>query len=258
MAIAFVGDIHGQMNLQDYFDLENKISRLFEEPQDLDVDLAKLNEFSRELISTARENRYVVHSAYGKNPRVFVFGYYHVSGFPDQYTELARIFESHMRSPDILLLEGEDPCGVDYDDKGITNPLILKLKEVFKKRDIRTLFNDNTDLKNRAKLSTSVLEKFKNENPGYVNEPGFLELASEYVAAWRNRDNHFCENKLTGIVPFIDGTTKNYKPPSQDANFFQAFGAAHVYADIVGQCLRSNDVAHMMFVPKERFDAGNG
>lgn len=226
--------------------------RLTSEPKEPQIDVDSLDAFSNQLLEIARENGYILHSYYGRKPRVVLLGFSHRGNKINQESELATILLSSLSYGDIINHEGRGPIEVAYEGYH-RNDLIGKLKEFLSANDIRVIFNDNNMLLGEFMMASNRLKIAKEEHGKNMNNPCYVEAINNYMQALQNRDYNFCLHESCGIVPLIKGDANNYKQLPPDSRIFQLTGILHVHSGNMHKCLEDANISYIALIPNKKF-----
>lgn len=189
-------------------------------------------------ISKILSNDYSFHSGYGKDPRVYIFGYKHKGNQNKQEDQLYEILTNIMKPKDILLTEGNGQFILDLKRYNKDN-FFGRLKDFLIKNEIDLIFNDDRHL-----IADSTVV---NSNIKSTGEEKYYE---EFLDIVKKRDYNFCHHKSCGIIPIVKGTTKLYRQLSPENKVVQIFGEGHIYAGNISEELQKARVSYMMFEPK--------
>jgi len=237
--------------VQRYLENEkNFISFKAGNPSNYLENLPKLDDFSEKVITLAQENGYVLHSKYGDNPRVFIFGMTHTDGWIDQEEHLEKLLPKIMNPDDLLMHEGRGPVEASYPNYH-KEDLIGKLKRYFIDNDIRTIFNDDKMKIGEFMVASNRLKLAKEKHNNDYSNPIVEEAVEVYIKSFDNRDLNFCQHETAGIIPLIKGNSKNYKELNCSNKIFQVIGLLHIYNRVIQDCLEAEDVPYLVFVPSK-------
>ncbi|MFC1697940.1 hypothetical protein ACFL1H_06380 [Nanoarchaeota archaeon] len=195
-----------------------------------------------DIIAYSESQNYDIHSKFGDNPRLFIYGYTHPNQKMVQEDELFNILSKFAQSGDMLAMEGKGPSEVAYDGY-FRDDLIGKLKQIFINKGVRTIHNDNKEIIVQFMLLSNKYKIAKEKN-----DPNLEKIKSEYDQIQIKRDDNFCLHESTGIVHLINGTANIWKPLEND--LYQLLGAGHLMDGQIYNQLKNNNISYISFLPK--------
>ena len=83
-------------------------------------------------------------------------------------------------------------------------------------------------------------------------DPLYHQAVQDFMDTFQMRDENFCYHKATGIIPLINGTTRNYKKLEEQAKIFQLLGVLHIHSGNITDSLENERINYISLIPKER------
>jgi hypothetical protein len=237
-------------SIQRYLDLQDNYQKFKERKQNPHFSFpTKSSDLSQTILSSAEDNGYSAIELYGDKPKVIVIGFTHKTKKIDQEDQIENILRDTLSSGDIILCEGRGPSEMSYPHYHIDD-LFGKLKDYLSSQGIRTLNNDEKMKVANFIVAANHLKRLKDEFGNDYENAAVKEAVADYMKSLDERDINFCDHCATGIIPLIEGTTKNYKKMNPDAKIFQMVGMLHIYNGIVQEKLKEAQIPYIVLAPK--------
>lgn len=218
-----------------------------EKPKEIQVNGADLDPYALNLVDKAKKNEYLVHSFYGVNPRVFIWGIDYSLSNHDQEERLADIFGAAMKTGDVLLYEGNDPSELDMFTKNYGG-LVGRLQPFFVENGIRVLNNDDIRLRNKEYLNDRNRIALR-KSPDFKVDEEYLDSIRELFDLSRKKAGIICHNPFSGIVPIHERENVGSGTFREDAMIHQVLNLFDLQAGYVPDSLLDSGVPYLTFVP---------
>ena len=206
--------------------------------------------FSHKLADTSRNQGYQVFSSYGSSPKVIMIGFTHTKGNEiDQDSSLDAILKENLSEGDMILLEGKGPSEVVYEFYRKSD-FIKNMREILAKNNIRTIFNDDNSKVGDFITASKALRKIEASQQDNLRNNNYLAAIENYMQSLDERDINFCNSEDSGIIPFIEGTTENYRKLGDQNKIFQLVGALHLFNGVIQKTLEEAEIPYIVLVPE--------
>lgn len=171
----------------------------------LSADGIKLDDYARKVLDTARSNRYVLDSCYGKNPRVFIWDYTHPeeSYNVNQADELANILKGCTREGDAVLFDGY-PAGEVNTIAVACNSLAQKIYSYLRPRKVKLACNDDRKMLQRSNENRAKRVALNRMHGFDFESPQNLVLIQELMEIIEERYASVCFDENFGIIPLYE------------------------------------------------------
>ena len=100
-------------------------------------------------------------------------------------------------------------------------------------------------------MAANKLKQLKEELDTDYENPLVKKAVTDYMHTFDERDINFCDHDTAGIIPLVEGTTRNYKKMNPDAKIYQMVGMLHVLNGVIQDKLKKAEIPYVVLIPNK-------